>query len=213
MTSLEARVLRRASFLVLTLCSLRVAVAGVRRPLLEPGPGSEDGATLAELLEESAETRDEDRRRRRPLEPGERIDPNRATEVELDRLPGIGPSTALRIVEWRKRTGGFAGPADLLAVRGVGPSTLEKIEDDLDWSTNTKRSGQTGIAPLDLNHANKAELEGLPGIGPVLAGRILDLRASLGRFRRLEDLGRVRGVGAATLEKIRPFVVVGASRS
>lgn len=96
---MEARVLKRASFLVLALCPLRMAVAGVRRPLLEPDPGSEDGATLAELLEESAETRDEDRRRGRPLEPEERIDPNRATEVELDRLPGIGLSTALRIVE------------------------------------------------------------------------------------------------------------------
>jgi competence protein ComEA len=157
--------------------------------LLEPDPGSEDGATLAELLEESAETRDEDRRRGRPLEPGERIDPNRATEVELDRLPGIGLSTALRIVEWREQMGGFAGPADLLAVRGIGPSTLEKIENDLDWSTNTKSGGQTGTALLDLNHANRAEVERLPGIGPTLAGRILELRASLGGFRRLEDLG------------------------
>ena len=69
MTSMEARVLKRASFLVLALCSLRMAVAGVRRPLLEPDPGSEDGATLAELLEESAETRDEDRRRGRPRTP------------------------------------------------------------------------------------------------------------------------------------------------
>jgi competence protein ComEA len=140
-------------------------------------------------LEESAETRDEDRRRGRPLEPGERIDPNRATEVELDRLPGIGVSTALRIVEWREQMGGFAGPADLLAVRGIGPSTLEKIENDLDWSTNTKSGGQTGTALLDLNHANRAEVERLPGIGPTLAGRILELRASLGGFRRLEDLG------------------------
>ncbi len=210
---MEARVLKRASFLLLVLCSLRMAVAGVRRPLLEPDPGSEDGATLAELLEESAETRDEDRRRRRPLKPGERIDPNRATEVELDRLPGIGPSTALRIVEWREQMGGFAGPAGLLAVRGIGPSTLERIENDLDWSTNTKSGGQTGTLLLDLNRANRSELEGLPGIGPILAGRILELRASLGGFRRLEDLGRVRGVGAGTLEKIRPFVVVGSSRS
>jgi competence protein ComEA len=210
---MEARVLKRASFLVLALCSLRMAVAGVRRPLLEPDPGSEDGATLAELLEESAETRDEDRRRSRPLQPGERIDPNRATEVELDRLPGIGPSTAFRIVEWREQVGGFAGPADLLAVRGVGPSTLERIENNLDWSTNTKSGGQTGTASLDLNRANRSELERLPGIGPTLAGRILELRASLGGFRRLEDLERVRGVGAGTLEKIRPFVVVGSSRS
>ena len=85
--------------------------------------------------------------------------------------------------------GGFAGPAGLLAVRGIGPSTLERIENDLDWSTNTKSGGQTGTALLDLNHANRAEVERLPGIGPTLAGRILELRASLGGFCRLEDLG------------------------
>ena len=223
MTSAEARVLKRASFLVLTLCSLRMAVAGVRRPVLEPGSGSEDAATLAELLEESTETRDDDRRRQNPLRPGERIDPYRATDVELDRLPGIGPSTALEILKVREQMGGFAGPEDLLAVRGVGPATLARIENRLDWSESTRRSGRavamelprrsdrraSDRSPLDLNRASIRELESLPGIGPTIAGRILELRTSIGRFRRLEELRRVRGIGAATLEKLRPLVVIG----
>ena len=61
-----------------------------------------------------------------------RIDPNAAGRAEWDRLPGIGPVTAIAIVEHRGARGPFGGPEDLLAVRGIGPRTLEKLEPFLD---------------------------------------------------------------------------------
>ena len=57
---------------------------------------------------------------------------------------------------------------------------------------------------LDLNRATAAELELLPRVGPAIAGRIVAARP----FQRVGDLERVRGIGARTLEKLRPFVVV-----
>jgi competence protein ComEA len=51
-------------------------------------------------------------------------------------------------------------------------------------------------------------LEQLPGIGPVIAGRILTLREKMGRFRVLEDLQAVQGIGSATIERIRPFIII-----
>ena len=48
---------------------------------------------------------------------------------------------------------------------------------------------------IDLNAANRTDLESLPGIGPVLAGRILEHRARSGRFRSQEELLTVRGIG------------------
>ena len=55
------------------------------------------------------------------------IDINQATVADLDRLPGIGPSTARAIVDHRTRNGPFASVDDLLAVRGIGPAKLAEL--------------------------------------------------------------------------------------
>ena len=62
----------------------------------------------------------------RPRE-GERVDLNRASEGELDRLPGIGPVLAARIVEYRLRHGPFRAVEELRAVRGIGPRLLARL--------------------------------------------------------------------------------------
>ncbi len=61
---------------------------------------------------------------------------------------------------------------------------------------------------LDLNAATAEALETLPGVGPVLARRIVDYRASHGGFRRLDDLLQVKGVGPRLLEGLRQRVVI-----
>lgn len=66
-----------------------------------------------------------------PHAPGGRIDLNRADAAELDRLPGIGPVLASRIVAYRSQIGGFHSPDELLGVRGIGPRLLERILPDL----------------------------------------------------------------------------------
>jgi len=60
-------------------------------------------------------------------------------------------------------------------------------------------------SPLDPDRATAAELEALPGIGPALAARIVAKRDSLHGFRGVDDLRKVRGIGPATLERLRPF--------
>jgi competence protein ComEA len=55
------------------------------------------------------------------------LDINRATAVDFERLPGIGPKTAQAIVDHRARNGPFATVDDLLSVRGIGPATLAEI--------------------------------------------------------------------------------------
>jgi len=67
-------------------------------------------------------------------------------------------------------------------------------------------------APVFLNEASVDELRRLPGVGPKRAEAILALRQRLGRFRRVEDLLRVKGVGRATLKKWRPLVRLDADR-
>lgn len=62
--------------------------------------------------------------------------------------------------------------------------------------------------PLDLNRATADQLEALPGIGPVLAQRIVEYRRQVGRFQSVDDLLGVHGIGSKRLEQIRPYVVV-----
>ena len=58
---------------------------------------------------------------------GGRLDLNRATVADLAALPGIGPSRARRIADYRARHGPFHTVDDLDAVPGVGPKTLDRL--------------------------------------------------------------------------------------
>ncbi|MBX3206921.1 MAG: ComEA family DNA-binding protein [Labilithrix sp.] len=57
-----------------------------------------------------------------------------------------------------------------------------------------------------MNHASADELRRLPGVGPKRAEAIVALRQRMGRFQRVEDLLRVKGVGRTTLRKWRPLL-------
>ena len=64
---------------------------------------------------------------------------------------------------------------------------------------------------LDLNEAAPAQLNALPGVGPRLAERIVAERQARGPFASVDDVARVPGIGPATVEGIRPYVVAGNS--
>jgi len=61
---------------------------------------------------------------------------------------------------------------------------------------------------IDINRAEPWLLEALPGIGEVLAQRIVDYRSENGPFKRIEDLLKVSGIGEATFEKIKDYITV-----
>jgi competence protein ComEA len=60
---------------------------------------------------------------------------------------------------------------------------------------------------IDVNQAELPELTQLPGIGEVLAGRIVESRRKDGPFANLDDLRRVRGIGPKILERLRPYFI------
>ena len=167
----------------------------------------------------------------RPVEAGAtgastsaRVDVNTASADLLDTVPGIGPALASRIIEYRERNGPFRSPEGLEAVRGIGPRSLEKMlpyvtagrEVAPRMAARPPAAGPpaTGPAPapdgrrVDLNTATAAELEALPGIGPSLAGRIIEFRTSNGPFRSVDDVMLVRGIGPRTLEGFADLVTV-----
>lgn len=149
------------------------------------------------------------------------LDLNEADEAALSQLPGLGPQRAKRIVEHRQAHGAFSSIDDLVQVDGLGSYLVQKVRPALrvtgaEQAKPSPAAGQSGppsrkaapAAPLDVNAATAAELMRLPGIGPTLAERIVDDRRRRGPYLQLDDLARIPGIKAKTIEKLRPYLLV-----
>lgn len=62
--------------------------------------------------------------------------------------------------------------------------------------------------PIALNTADVSALQRLPVVGPKTAARIVEYRRRHGPFKKMEDLQKVRGIGARTVEKLRPLTML-----
>jgi competence ComEA-like helix-hairpin-helix protein len=209
----ETRALKRAVLILLLVSAARWGWSQRAEPA-----ATADASVLPELLEGTREAAEEGARRKEPLADGETIDPNRASDVELDRLPGVGPATARAIVAAREEGRVFRRPEDLLEVRGIGDATLERMRERLAFGPLPPGAGSrpggappTRPASVDVNRASAQDLERLPGIGPSLAERVVAARRER-MFTSVDDLERVPGIGPATLERLRPHIVVGPIR-
>jgi competence protein ComEA len=69
-------------------------------------------------------------------------------------------------------------------------------------------TGAAAGAPVDLNRATAADLDALPGIGPVLAQRIVDYRLQQGSFTSVDQLDDVPGIGPALFAQLKKRVAV-----
>lgn len=145
----------------------------------------------------------------RPLARGEKIDLDAASALELNRLPRIGPGLAGRIVADREANGPFGSLRALDRVPGIGESVLASVAPYAEFS-GRPRGPSVAVRGqrVRINIATVEQLESLPGIGRVKAEAILEYRSRHGRYRTVDDLARVRGIGEATVERLRPLVVV-----
>lgn len=108
--------------------------------------------------------------------------------------PGTRVSDALRAA------GGPTSTADLDAVNGA--RVLHDGERLQIAGRQTTQTPDTAHS-VNVNTATAGDLESLPGIGPVLAARIVEYRTRHGPFQALEDLLRVQGVGPGLLRRLR----------
>jgi competence protein ComEA len=111
--------------------------------------------------------------------------------------------------------GAVANPGIYLWQEGDTLQTLLSgagVESDADLSRieiYVPQAGETAsLQKIDINRAEPWLLEALPGIGEVLAQRIVDYRSTNGPFQRIEDLLKVSGIGSPTLENMRDFITV-----
>lgn len=191
---------------------LVLALAGaVGRFLADPSvPPGAVGVRLGRDArpEATADVTAESARAGRPLAPGERIDLDRASASELVRLPGVGTILARRIVQDREERGPFGTLEVLGRVRGVGPTLLGRIRPHIAVASGGNLQGRFDPTKVSLNTAPVAVLEQLPGIGPARARAIVEDRRRNGPYSNVDDLRRVRGIGAATVDRLRSLVTV-----
>jgi len=74
--------------------------------------------------------------------------------------------------------------------------------------TATGQTASQADGLININTATAQELQALPGVGPVLAQNIIDFRESHGGFTSVDELIHVTRIGQATLERLRPLVVI-----
>lgn len=132
--------------------------------------------------------------------------------LALKAIGGIGVLVVLALVGMGKVRALVpkAAEASPIATPSGRPSAPPADARPLASAASSSSASAAKAAPplVVLNTATEAELDKLPGIGPSTAARIVALREKLGRFKRVEDLLRVKGIKRRLLARIKPFIAL-----
>lgn len=143
-------------------------------------------------------------------------------EVEKPGL--IDLSEGSRIFDAVEKTGGFTTNADITKInlayvledgqKIVIPSVEEtKVEESFndyiesDAGEGVIEEATTSSGKIDINSASQTEIETLPGIGPSLASKIIAYRNLNGKYKSVEDLKNVSGIGGSKYDNIKEWVI------
>ncbi len=121
-----------------------------------------------------------------------------------------------RLHEAVDMAGGLTNKADTVAINLARilqdedhvhiPGKGEVVTDPYNPSQNPSSGSNSG--KININTASQKELESLPGIGPVLASKIIDYRKANGNFKVIEDVKKVSGIAEKRFEAIKDLITV-----
>ena len=109
-----------------------------------------------------------------------------------------------RVADAVARAGGATAPADTAAINLAAP-----LADGMQVVVPSRVAGVAGATVagrVSLSSASVAELDALPGVGPVTAQKIVDHRLAHGGFRSVDDLDAIPGIGPTRIEQLRELV-------
>ena len=124
--------------------------------------------------------------------------------------PGVYSLSAnSRVIDAIKAAGSVKANADLTSVNQARIlRDGEQIFIDSNTPGSSHRASQAKNGPINVNRATAKELEALPGIGPVLANRIVDYRKSHGSFMTLDELQKVSGIGGSKFTLLKSKITL-----
>jgi competence protein ComEA len=121
--------------------------------------------------------------------------------------PGVYSLTGRsRVIDAIKAAGDSAPGADLSTInlaRVLNDGEQIYVDSTVVTSSGQRVSKKIASGPININRATLRQLDGLDGIGPVIAGRIIDYRKKNGSFLTIEDLQKVSGIGVAKFAQIK----------
>ena len=163
----------------------------------------------------------------RPVAPASPVVSPSASGIVVDvegavRAPGVYTlSSGARVIDALKAAGGANSSADMTTVNLARPvADGERVyiprrgeQPPADAAPGggggTSGGGSAGSGgKVNINTASESELEGLPGIGPTLAQRIVDYRTQHGPFHDVKDLMKVEGIGQKKFDSLKDYVTV-----
>lgn len=136
------------------------------------------------------------------------FDPNEVTEAEMLRL-GLSPNTIRSILRYREKGGKFRKKEDFGKIYTLPKADYERLLPFIRLGETAKgwpQKSRTAAGPIDINQSEQADWEGLPGIGPSFAARIIRYREALGGFVGIEQVGETFGFPDSVFLRIKPFL-------
>jgi competence protein ComEA len=124
--------------------------------------------------------------------------------------PGVYSLTGRsRVIDAIKAAGDSAPGADLSTInlaRVLNDGEQIYVDSTVVNSSGQRVSKKVSSGPININRATLRQLDALDGIGPVIAGRIIEYRKKNGSFLTIDDLQKVSGIGAAKFAQIKSKV-------
>ena len=124
--------------------------------------------------------------------------------------PGVYTLTGRsRVIDAIKAAGDSAPGADLSTInlaRVLNDGEQIYVDSTIVNSSGQRVSKKVSSGPININRATLRQLDALDGIGPVIAGRIIEYRKKNGSFLTVDDLQKVSGIGAAKFAQIKSKV-------
>jgi competence ComEA-like helix-hairpin-helix protein len=151
------------------------------------------------------------------------FDPNTLDEQGFKQL-GLSDKVVRTIINYRNKGGYFKTPQDIKKIYGLSTADAERLipyikitstnknnnyKNNVGQATGKSASSNTNYYhTIHINTATAEEWKTLPGIGDILANRIVKFRNSMGGFKSVDDVKKTYGLSDSTFNLIRPYLVL-----
>ncbi|HVX27759.1 MAG TPA: helix-hairpin-helix domain-containing protein, partial [Parafilimonas sp.] len=151
------------------------------------------------------------------------FDPNTLDAQGFKQL-GLSDKVIHTLINYRNKGGYFKTPQDIKKIYGLSNADAERLipfikiastnkninyKNDVNQTTDKSTSSKKDYYhTININTATAEEFKTLPGIGDVLANRIVKFRNSMGGFKSVDDVKRTYGLSDSTFNLIRPYLIL-----
>ncbi|MFN5334884.1 MAG: ComEA family DNA-binding protein [Bacteroidota bacterium] len=130
-----------------------------------------------------------------------KIDINKATQEEWEKLKGIGPATATRIIKFRDKLGGFISVEQVGETYGMKDSTFQQIRSNLYGNEND-------VQKININLSDIEQLSKHPYIRFKTAKAIIAYREQNGLYKAISDLQKIESITPETFQKMEKYLII-----